>query len=89
VHNSVHNSVQDEETAYARVSRWHNKVDLFAQDYLLVPIHHSSHWSLAIICQPGVHLHSVLSACILFFYRQGHCDTYRATLSRKSVPQGS
>jgi Ulp1 family protease len=28
-------------------------VDLFKPNYVLVPIHESGHWSLAIICNPG------------------------------------
>eukprot|EP00983_Pelagomonas_calceolata_P118041 1160466-Pelagomonas_calceolata.AAC.8 len=29
------------------------KVDIFSKDYLLVPIHDTLHWSLAIVCHPG------------------------------------
>jgi Ulp1 family protease len=29
-------------------------VDVFAKDFLLVPIHDALHWSLAIICHPAL-----------------------------------
>lgn len=28
-------------------------VDIFSKDYIIVPIHDTLHWSLAIICHPG------------------------------------
>ncbi len=28
-------------------------VDIFSKDYLIIPIHDTLHWSLAIICHPG------------------------------------
>ena len=28
-------------------------VDLFAKDYVFVPIHEALHWSLALICHPA------------------------------------
>jgi Ulp1 family protease len=39
---------------YKKVAKWTKNVDVFAQDYLLIPIHDTAHWSLAIICHPGV-----------------------------------
>ena len=40
--------------AYARVERWTRDVDVFAKKYLLVPVFEDQHWSLAIVCHPGV-----------------------------------
>jgi Ulp1 family protease len=40
--------------AYARVERWTRGVDVFAKKFLLVPVFEDQHWSLAIICHPGV-----------------------------------
>ena len=40
--------------AYARVERWTRGVDVFAKKFLLVPVFEDQHWSLAIICHPGL-----------------------------------
>ena len=40
--------------AYARVERWTRDVDVFAKKFLLVPVFEDQHWSLAIVCHPGV-----------------------------------
>jgi hypothetical protein len=29
-------------------------VDLFSKSYIFIPIHEALHWSLAVICQPGM-----------------------------------
>jgi Ulp1 family protease len=42
---------------YERVQKWTKRVDIFLMDYLFVPIHADTHWSLAVVCHPG--------ACIL------------------------
>jgi len=34
------------------VKRWTKKVDVFAKDYLLIPICENNHWTLAIVCHP-------------------------------------
>lgn len=52
-------AVQVTEDMYKKVCKWTKNVDVFAQDYLLMPIHDAAHWSLAIICHPGV----VLADC--------------------------
>jgi hypothetical protein len=36
------------------VSRWTRHMDIFEKEFLLVPINDKLHWSLAIICNPGV-----------------------------------
>jgi len=41
------------EQGHKVVSRWTNKVDLFAKDYIIIPINYSYHWSLAVIIRPG------------------------------------
>jgi len=40
--------------AYARVERWTRDVDVFAKKFLIVPVFEDQHWSLAIVCHPGV-----------------------------------
>jgi Ulp1 family protease len=50
----VESWVQSEEARYERVRKWTKTLDVFDMDYVLVPIHDHAHWSLAIICQPGV-----------------------------------
>jgi Ulp1 family protease len=47
-------SVQGEAAKYERVRKWTKNVDIFAKDYIFVPIHDHAHWSLAVICHPGV-----------------------------------
>lgn len=42
--------------AYENVRRWTTREDdLFARQFIFVPIHGNLHWSLAIICNPGSH----------------------------------
>ncbi|XP_034236345.1 sentrin-specific protease 1-like isoform X2 [Thrips palmi] len=36
-------------TGYDSLKRWTKKVDIFAHDYLLVPVHRGMHWCMAII----------------------------------------
>jgi sentrin-specific protease 7 len=33
--------------------RWVRGVDIFAMDYLFVPINDDMHWSLAVVCNPA------------------------------------
>ena len=47
--------------AHARVERWTRGVDVFAKKFLLVPVCKDQHWSLAIICHPGVLARRVLA----------------------------
>jgi hypothetical protein len=37
---------------FQSVSRWAKGIDLFAHDFLVIPICENTHWSLAIICYP-------------------------------------
>eukprot|EP00878_Enallax_costatus_P018370 GHUV01019338.1.p1 GENE.GHUV01019338.1~~GHUV01019338.1.p1 ORF type:complete len:556 (+),score=211.78 GHUV01019338.1:276-1943(+) len=37
-----------------RVKSWTKGIDIFTKDYLFVPIHDLLHWSLVIICHPGL-----------------------------------
>ena len=41
---------------YSRVRRWTSKVDLFAMDKILVPIHLGTHWTLAVIQVARFHI---------------------------------
>lgn len=36
-------------TGYDSLKRWTKKVDIFAHDYLLIPVHRGMHWCMAII----------------------------------------
>ena len=47
--------------AYARVERWTRDVDVFAKKFLIVPVFEDQHWSLAIVCHPGVLAKRVLA----------------------------
>jgi hypothetical protein len=38
---------------YEGVKSWTAKVDLFSYDYIVVPVNESTHWWVAIICNPG------------------------------------
>lgn len=40
-------------SAFERVKRWTAKVNIFEKDYLFIPIMHSAHWSLIVVCHPG------------------------------------
>ncbi|XP_064629146.1 sentrin-specific protease 6-like isoform X2 [Lineus longissimus] len=39
---------------HARVKTWTRHVDIFAKDFVIVPINEHAHWFLAIICFPGL-----------------------------------
>jgi len=39
--------------AHARVAAWTKGVDLFAKDFLIIPIHGDLHWSLLVIAHPA------------------------------------
>lgn len=39
--------------SHERVANWTKSVDLFAKDYIFIPVHDSLHWSLCIVCHPG------------------------------------
>ncbi|KAF9341388.1 hypothetical protein BGZ91_008892 [Linnemannia elongata] len=41
-------------SAYDAVKSWTNKIDLFAMDFIVVPICEKAHWYLAIITYPGL-----------------------------------
>lgn len=42
----------ESKTGYDLVKTWTRKVDIFAKDFVVVPINESLHWYLAIICHP-------------------------------------
>jgi sentrin-specific protease 7 len=37
---------------YDNVKRWTRSIDVFAYDFLFVPVNYSFHWSLAVVCNP-------------------------------------
>ncbi|KAL3148578.1 hypothetical protein ABBQ38_014010 [Trebouxia sp. C0009 RCD-2024] len=39
---------------HLRVKAWTKGVDIFSKDFLLIPIHDALHWSLIIVCHPGL-----------------------------------
>ncbi|TYH85228.1 hypothetical protein ES332_D02G250900v1 [Gossypium tomentosum] len=39
--------------AFERVRKWTRKVDIFAKDYIFIPVNYSLHWSLIVICHTG------------------------------------
>lgn len=42
------------ERAFERIKSWTKRVDVFAKDFLIIPISDRNHWSLAIVCNPGL-----------------------------------
>nr|XP_027093431.1 probable ubiquitin-like-specific protease 2B isoform X1 [Coffea arabica]XP_027093432.1 probable ubiquitin-like-specific protease 2B isoform X1 [Coffea arabica] len=43
----------DGRAAFLRVRKWTRKVNLFEKDFIFIPVNHSYHWSLLVICHPG------------------------------------
>ncbi|KAI8905197.1 hypothetical protein EDD86DRAFT_73031 [Gorgonomyces haynaldii] len=41
------------EEGYEAVKRWTKNVDIFAKDFIIIPINESLHWYLSIVCYPG------------------------------------
>ncbi|KAL0035371.1 hypothetical protein WJX77_003485 [Trebouxia sp. C0004] len=46
------------ERNHLRVKSWTKGVDIFSKDFLLIPIHDALHWSLIIVCHPGLDFQS-------------------------------
>ena len=44
----------NEKSFYDNVRTWTKGVDLFSQDYIIVPINLNGHWSLIVIIRPGL-----------------------------------
>lgn len=40
--------------AHALVARWTKIVDLFDQEFVLIPLNHVNHWSLLVVIRPGI-----------------------------------
>ncbi|XP_071677588.1 uncharacterized protein [Lolium perenne] len=40
-------------SAFLRVRKWTRKINIFAKDFLFIPVNFSLHWSLIVICHPG------------------------------------
>jgi len=68
---------------YSMVRKWTKNVDIFKKDFLVIPVNHKFHWSLAIVCFPGAILDHFQEAnrecCILGFdslklFRSSHFD---------------
>ena len=43
-------------SGYESVRRWTKNVDIFAKDFIFVPINEHLHWSLMVIYRPGAYL---------------------------------
>ncbi|CAM9606090.1 unnamed protein product [Chrysoparadoxa australica] len=39
--------------AWAKVKKWNKGLDIFSKKFLLFPVNHCLHWSLAILCNPA------------------------------------
>ncbi|CAM0883217.1 unnamed protein product [Alopecurus aequalis] len=39
--------------AFLNVRKWSRKIDIFAKEFLFIPVNFSLHWSLLVICYPG------------------------------------
>ncbi|XP_020211361.1 probable ubiquitin-like-specific protease 2B isoform X2 [Cajanus cajan] len=46
-------SASDGKAAFLRVRKWTRKVNLFAKEYIFIPVNFNLHWSLIVICHPG------------------------------------
>uniref|UniRef100_A0A7S3Z146 Ubiquitin-like protease family profile domain-containing protein n=1 Tax=Lotharella globosa TaxID=91324 RepID=A0A7S3Z146_9EUKA len=70
---------------YERVRKWTKNMDVFKKDYLLVPKNENLHWSLYIICFPGLVAkasranNSKRKPCILYLDSLLHRGGSRAT----------
>lgn len=49
----IHQSKKKPDECYAQVRKWTAKTDIFAKDYLVIPINENLHWYLAIVLNPG------------------------------------
>lgn len=58
---------------YLRVKTWTEKMNIFEADFIFIPIHEDGrHWSLAIICYPGLIATSSAATKRYFFYISKH-----------------
>ncbi|OMO57614.1 Peptidase C48, SUMO/Sentrin/Ubl1 [Corchorus olitorius] len=46
-------SISDGRAAFLRVQKWTRKLDMFAKDFIFIPVNFNLHWSLIVICHPG------------------------------------
>ncbi|XP_029942085.1 sentrin-specific protease 7b isoform X2 [Salarias fasciatus] len=47
-------SVPDRRMRHQRVKTWTRHVDIFAKDFLFVPVNQAAHWFLVVVCFPGL-----------------------------------
>ncbi|TPX41989.1 hypothetical protein SeMB42_g05327 [Synchytrium endobioticum] len=50
---------EQQKEQYDRVKKWTSKVDIFAKDFLIIPINENLHWLLAVIYKPGAILNPI------------------------------
>ncbi|KAK9818403.1 hypothetical protein WJX72_012123 [[Myrmecia] bisecta] len=59
---------------HARVKKWTKDQDIFSKRFLFVPIHEALHWSLFVICNPGLVAPTAEdSPCMLHLDSMGGC----------------
>ena len=44
---------------FETASKWTRGIDIFAKDFLMIPMCRSLHWSVAVVCFPGVDTQAV------------------------------
>lgn len=49
-----YDSLTDPQKCHYGVKRWTKNVDIFAKDFVIIPINEKEHWFLAIICFPAL-----------------------------------
>ncbi|CAJ1086848.1 sentrin-specific protease 7-like [Xyrichtys novacula] len=47
-------SIPDRRMRHHRVKTWTRHVDIFAKDFLFVPVNQEAHWFLVVVCFPGL-----------------------------------
>eukprot|EP00241_Pyramimonas_parkeae_P017379 CAMPEP_0114291150 /NCGR_PEP_ID=MMETSP0059-20121206/8328_1 /TAXON_ID=36894 /ORGANISM="Pyramimonas parkeae, Strain CCMP726" /LENGTH=620 /DNA_ID=CAMNT_0001412619 /DNA_START=264 /DNA_END=2126 /DNA_ORIENTATION=+ len=52
--NAAYSSYETAVCTHERVKNWTSRVDIFSKEFLFIPVHSDLHWSLAVICNPGV-----------------------------------
>jgi len=75
-------SFEYDASRYTIVSKWTKNVDIFSKDFLVIPVNHKLHWTLAIVCFPGAvvenqdskHHYCILGFDSLKMFRRSHFE---------------
>lgn len=63
---------------HALVARWTKNFDVFAKDFIFIPVNESAHWSLAVIAHPGhISVSSLSPPLQCSYHEQSLIDRYR------------